>query len=165
MVGDHYAIVGMRCKGLLLFAVVISIIQLPVFIVIMIYMHVVVVSVRKLHFMAENSNLDEAALTQSQCKMIGTMSVILGAWIMCWGQPLCLLLVRTTGVVLSIERDITQYLECLLSLRFCHIPTLCSTQFSTLVLAVTSGKQESSWVNVSHVRDKIYLYQTCPIHL
>ena len=58
---------------------------MPVFVVIVIYIHIVVVIVRKLHFMAESSNLDELALAQSQRKMMGTVSAILAAWIICWG--------------------------------------------------------------------------------
>ena len=106
--GDDCSRVGMRYPGLA-FGVVVPGIVLPVSLVVVIYIHIVIVIVRKLHFMAESSNSDETALTQSQCKMMGTVSAILAAWIICRGPFMSIALIRTIFKLLGIELDLKQY--------------------------------------------------------
>ena len=101
--GDNCSVVGMRYPGLA-FGVVVPGIVLSVLLVVVIYIHIVVI-VRKLHFMAESSNSDDTALTQSQRTMMGTVSVILAAWIICWGPFMSVVLIKIYSKLLDIELE------------------------------------------------------------
>ena len=105
---DRCARTGIAYPGLAFSNVVLGM-ALPVLIVVVIYIHIVVVIVKKLRFMAKSSNLDNASLSQSQRKMMGTVSAILAAWIICWGPLVSILLIRTFAMLLDIGLDMRQY--------------------------------------------------------
>ena len=108
VLGDRCAKVGMRYLGLAVGLVLLGV-ALPVLTVVIIYIHSVVVIVRKLHFMAKSSNRDENALARSQRKMMGTVSAILAEWIICWGPLMSIFLIRTIAYLFQTEIDIMQF--------------------------------------------------------
>ena len=132
--GDNCSRVGMRYPGLA-FGVVVPGIVLPVILVIVIYIHIVVVIVRKLHFMAKSSNSNETALTQSQREMMGTVSAILAAWIICWGPLMSILLIRIFSKLLDIELDLRQYFMMLFILK---VLTYLNSLFNPILYFITS---------------------------
>jgi hypothetical protein len=81
----------------------------PLVTVVGISIHIVVVVVRKLRFMAQSSNLDQAALARSQRKMFGMVSVILAAWIICWLPLVCVLITLSFAESFNIPLDIGQF--------------------------------------------------------
>ena len=99
---EHCDNIGTRVPGLTLVVFLLGI-ALPVVAVVIIYVHIVIVIVRKLHFMAKSSNLDEVALARSQHKMMGIVSVILAVWLLCWGPLLILMLIYAFQRMLNTE--------------------------------------------------------------
>ena len=106
--GENCHLVGNTLPGLAFGVLVISII-FPFVSVIGIYIHIVVVVVKKFHFMAKSSNLDQAALARSQRKMFVTVSVILAAWIICWLPLMCVIIAMNFADCFDVPLDMGQF--------------------------------------------------------
>ena len=119
----------------LAFVVALLGIALPVVTVVVMYIHIVVVIVRKLHFMAESSNSDGTALAQSQRKMMGTVSAILAAWIICWGPLMSMLLFNIITKLLGINLNTEQYFEIY---TVFELLSYCNSLFNPMLYFMTS---------------------------
>ena len=95
----------------LAFAIPVLTIAVPLVAVVAIYIHIVIVVVRKLRFMAKSSNVDEVALARSQRKMFVTVTAILVAWIVCWLPLMCVFLTITGAQAFDIELDLGQFVS------------------------------------------------------
>jgi hypothetical protein len=93
----------------LAFGLLVSSSALPFLTVIVLYVHIVIVVVRKLRFMANSTNLDQAALARSQRKMFGMVSAILVAWIVCWSPLMCSLHGISFALTFNIPMDMDQF--------------------------------------------------------
>ena len=133
-VGDRCTRAGIKYPGLA-FVVALLGIALPVVTVVVMYIHIVVAIVRKLHFMAKSSNSDETALAQSQRKMMGTVSTILAAWIICWGPIISLLLLRTAAKLFDIKINMGQYFIMIIVFE---LLAYCNSLFNPILYFITS---------------------------
>ena len=108
--GDQCLLVEVAMPALA-FGILILSVAIPFVAVIVIYVHIMIVVIQKLRFMATSANLDQAALAGSQRKLFVTVSAILAAWIVCWLPLMCVLVAIEFALTFDIELDMGQFVS------------------------------------------------------
>jgi hypothetical protein len=108
---EAQCILGVTTRPGLAFGLTLTSIFVPFVCVICMYAHIVVALTRKLRFMADSANVDDAGLERTQRKMFLTVSGILVAWIVCWLPLACILLAIHGAATFGLELDVGQFVQ------------------------------------------------------
>ena len=110
--GENCRLLGMGIPSLAFGIFIVSVV-VPFLTVFELYIHIVIVIIRKLRFMAKTSNIEQSALVHSQRKMFAIVSAILAAWIICWLPIMCVILAMIGAEALNIYLDASQFVDML----------------------------------------------------
>ena len=110
--GENCRLLGMGIPSLAFGIFIVSVV-VPFLTVVGLYIHIVIVIIRKLRFMAKTSNIEQSALVHSQRKMFGIVSAILAAWIICWFPMMCVILAMIGAEALNMYLDASQFVDML----------------------------------------------------
>ena len=91
------------------FAVLTTVFPIPLLVIFGMYSHIIVVVVQKLRFLQKHSNKQNNS--EAKCKMIRTVTIILAAYVICWGPTIGTLLVVTATTFLGIQVDLSPYVQ------------------------------------------------------
>ena len=110
--GENCGLLGIGIPTLAFGIFIVSVV-VPFLTVFGLYIHIVIVIIRKLRFMAKTSNIEQSALVHSQRKMFAIVSAILAAWIVCWLPIMCVILAMIGAEALNIYLDASQFVDML----------------------------------------------------